>query len=254
VFDYVKKKLEIAKPKASLIVLTKMEKKKKSEDTEQVAVPKQRKVSSGPLRDKSRTMARMVEAVGKVIQKKGYTGLTAPNIALAAGVDKKLVWTYFGGIDNLIEVFLQSKDFLKTGAKPVIDDMLSNPNNVGAEEFNKLLQAQLTTLMKDRYLHKIIHWELGEDKKVLRIMAEKREEIGEGLLKLIDPQFTNTDVNIRAIAALLLGGVYFLTLHAKNNGSTICGININEEQGRIEIEKTIQSIVYNSFEKAKSQK
>ncbi|MGV0827725.1 hypothetical protein ACTS9C_02370 [Empedobacter brevis] len=46
-------------------------KKTETEDTAQ-PVPKVRKATSGPLRDKSRTMARMIAAVGKVIQKKGY--------------------------------------------------------------------------------------------------------------------------------------------------------------------------------------
>lgn len=49
--------------------------KKKKTETEQPATPKQRKILSGPLRDKSRTMARMVAAVGKVIQKKDIPDL-----------------------------------------------------------------------------------------------------------------------------------------------------------------------------------
>ena len=90
---------------------------------------KPRKPSQGPLRDKERTMARMVASVGKVIQKKGYAGLTAPNIALAAGVNKQLVWTYFGGIDNLVEEYIMQRDFWKSGAKPMIQRIFANAEN-----------------------------------------------------------------------------------------------------------------------------
>jgi len=48
-----------------------MTKKKNIEiDNSEKAIRKPRKASSGPLRDKERTKARMVAAVGKVIQKK----------------------------------------------------------------------------------------------------------------------------------------------------------------------------------------
>ncbi len=215
---------------------------------------KPRKPSEGPLRDKTRTMARMVAAVGKVIQKKGYPGLTAPNIALAAGVNKQLVWTYFGGVDNLVEEYINQRDFWKSGAKPLIQQIFSNAENAGVNETNSVLQAQLEIIMKDKVWQKIIHWELGENKKMLKVLAEKREETGEMLLNLIDPYFENTDVNIRARLALLIGGIYYLSLHSKSNGSTVCGIDINENEGRLAIEKGIRDIIVESFEKAELQK
>lgn len=215
---------------------------------------KPRKPSQGPLRDKERTMARMVASVGKVIQKKGYAGLTAPNIALAAGVNKQLVWTYFGGIDNLVEEYIMQRDFWKAGAKPIIQKIISNAENAGANETNSLLQAQFEIILKDKVWQKIIHWELGENKKMLRELADKREETGEQLLGLIDHYFENTDVNIRARLALLIGGIYYLSLHSKSNGSAICGIDINEESDRQEIEKAIQEIIFEAFEKAEKQR
>ena len=215
---------------------------------------KPRKPSQGPLRDKERTMARMVASVGKVIQKKGYAGLTAPNIALAAGVNKQLVWTYFGGIDNLVEEYIMQKDFWKSGAKPMMQRIFANAENAGASETNDVLQAQLEIILKDKIWQKIIHWELGENKKMLRVLADKREETGEQLLSLIDHYFEHTDVNIRARLALLIGGIYYLSIHSKSNGSKVCGIDINEDEGLLEIEKAIKGIIYESFEKAKTQK
>lgn len=227
-------------------------KPKKKNDTEnkENTTPKTRKVSSGPLRDKSRTMARLVAAVGKVIQKKGYPGLTAPNIATAAGLDKKLVWTYFGGVDNLIEEYIRQKDFWKFAAKGYIESLLKEPENIGKNEIDNLLQNQLDVLMKDKALQKIIHWELGESNKMLRKIADKREEIGEELFSVIMPDFENTNADLRARLALLIGGIYYLSLHAKSNGSVFCGIDINEEEGRIRIENAIQDIIFETYEKA----
>lgn len=228
-----------------------MEPKKKSntKNTEKTP-PKIRKVSSGPLRDKSRTMARMVAAVGKVIQKKGYPGLTAPNIAIAAGVDKKLVWTYFGSVDHLVEEYIRQKDFWKLTEKKYIEDLLKKPENISKKEISEILQSQFEVLQKDKALQKIIHWELGETNKMLRKIADRREEIGEQLFSIIMPAFETTNVDLRARLALILGGIYYLSLHSKSNGSLVCGIDINEEDGRIRIEKAIQDIIFETYEKA----
>ncbi|SFO16697.1 DNA-binding transcriptional regulator, AcrR family [Paenimyroides ummariense] len=228
-----------------------MGRKKKSEtEISKEPAPKERKVLSGPLRDKSRTMARMVAAVGKVIQKKGYPGLTAPNIAVAAGVDKKLVWTYFGSIDNLIEEYIRQKDFWKFEAKKHIEDLLKNASVIGKKEISLILQSQFEVLQKDKALQKIIHWELGEKNKMLRKVADRREEIGEQLFSVIMPDFETTNVDLRAKLALIVGGIYYLSLHSKSNGSLVCGIDINEDDGRRRIEKAIQDLVFEAYERA----
>lgn len=228
-----------------------MGRKKKSEtEINQEPKHKERKVLSGPLRDKSRTMARMVAAVGKVIQKKGYPGLTAPNIAIAAGVDKKLVWTYFGSVDNLIEEYVRQKDFWKFAAKGHIEELLKTSEDIGKKEISGILQYQFEVLQKDKALQKIIHWELGETNKMLRKIADKREEIGEQLFSVIMPAFETTNVDLRAKLALVLGGIYYLSLHSRSNGSLVCGIDINEEESRSRIENAIQDIIFEAYEKA----
>lgn len=224
-------------------------KKNETENTEK-APPKPRKTLSGPLRDKSRTMARMVAAVGKVIQKKGYPGLTAPNIATAAGVDKKLVWTYFGGVNKLIEEYIHQKDFWRLAEKGDVEALLKDPNQIGHNEIGDILQSQFEVLLKDKALQKIIHWELGENNKMLRNLADEREKIGEQLFSLIMPDFEKSTVDLRARLAIILGGIYYLSLHSKSNGSLVCGIDINEDSGKKRIENAIREIIFEAYEKA----
>lgn len=216
--------------------------------------PKERKVSSGILRDKSRTMARMVAAVGKVIQKKGYPGLNATNIAVAAGVDKKLVSTYFGGVDNLIEQYISQKDFWKFVGKNRADDLLKEPAYIGKEQISGILQSQFDFLLKDKAVQKIIHWELGENNKMLRKLADDREEVGEQLFSAIMPEFEKADIDLRARLAIVIGGIYYLTLHATTNGSAFCGIDITEDNGKNRIHDIIQELVFEAYDKAKKVK
>ena len=216
--------------------------------TNKEELKKNRKTTSGAIRDKSRTMAKMVNAVGKLLEKKGYSGLDATSIAKIAGVDKKLVWTYFGGLDNLVEEYISQRDFWKSISNEEIKKITETPDLINKNDINKILQSQLETLLEDKILQKIIHWELGENSEILRKIADKREEMGENLFSIIDKQFENTNIDIRANLALLIGGIYYLTLHAKNNGSLFCGIDLNQKEGKERISLAINNIIEKSYD------
>lgn len=208
-----------------------------------------RKTHSGPIRDKSQTKFNLVEAVGKVIQKKGYTALNGPNIAKEAGVDKKLIWTYFGSIDNLVEEYLQQKDFWRIAEKEIVEHLQESSRNINEKDIYTLLKNQLKNLLNDELLRKIIHWELKGEHKTLRKIADQREEFAQKTFKTIAPKFLNSDRDIMANLALQIGGLYYLSLHAKANRSTFCGIDINKKAGEERILKALKDILDYTFDK-----
>lgn len=187
---------------------------------------KTRKVTSGPVREKARTMNKIVNAVGKVLKKHGYPGLSIANIATEAKVDRKLIYTYFENLDNLVETFIQKRDYWKTKAKTTITTLL-NQDVISQNEMQNLLIGQFDTVMKDEILQRILQWELSEDKDILRKLANSREEIGEQLIQRYEKSFIESNVDIRAVLALQTAGLYYLALHAQTNGSTFCGLDLN---------------------------
>lgn len=204
---------------------------------------------SGKLKDKSRTMARMVDAVGIVLKEKGYKGLNSPNIAAAANVSRRTISMYFGRVENLVDEFFRQRDFWKPDTNDSISELLNMSRKIESNDIVNLLTKQFSSLLEDDVLQKIIHWELGEYSASLRKIADEREEVGEKLFEAIEPGFNNQEVNIRAIMAVAIGGIYYLSLHAKTNRSTFCGIDINKEDGKVQIEKAIRCIVNTTFEK-----
>ena len=208
---------------------------------------KERKVTSGPIRDKERTKARMIAAVGKVIQKKGYHALNGPNIALECGLNKALIWNYFGGLDQLVEAYLTQKDFWQIGDKGVLEQMITNPGSISISLIEELLQSQFNTFLKDKTKQKVIHWGLGEKTKALKNIAERRELLGEELFKHVDSKFENSENDLRATLAILVSSIYYLSLQAKSTGSTFCGIDVNTEAGKERIQKTMRKILEQTF-------
>ena len=203
---------------------------------------KPRKVTSGPIREKARTMRRMVAAVGKVLKKKGYPGLTIANIAIEAQVDRKLVYSYYGSLDKLVGIYLREQDYWKTKAKKQIS-LLLKKDSISKQEMDDLLIGQFDAVLQDKILQRILQWELSEPNKALRMIADEREDVGEELLKKYEADLPNDDVDIRAIIALQTTGLYYLALHAKSNGSTFCGIDINKEEGEERIKKALSTVL-----------
>nr|WP_197718681.1 TetR/AcrR family transcriptional regulator [Pedobacter schmidteae] len=225
-----------------------MSKSKKTETEKKE--PKSRKVASGPLREKARSMKKLVSAVGKVLQKHSYPGLTAVNIANEAGLNRKLIYTYFGTLDNLIETYIMEKDFWKSGARKMLSNLMANPEHLGKAMVSTVLQAQFDTLLSDRIQQKIMHWGLAGKDKMLRKVADQREATGDGLLEILEKDFEHSGVDIRAFLALHIAGIYYLSLHAKSNGSNFCGIDINEAKGKARISKAIQHSVETIYKTA----
>lgn len=196
-------------------------------------------------------MARLVSAVGKVIQKKGYTAISGPNIAAEAGLDKRLIWTYFGSIDHLVETYILQRDFWNMADGKVIRRLLQKPGEIGEKEITALLHGQLERMMKDKAQQRIIQWEISEKNKTLRKISDRREETGETLFRVLEPEFKEAGVDVRARMALQVAGIYYLVLHARFNGSLFCGLDINRPKDLERLRKALEDNVHRLYEEAK---
>jgi hypothetical protein len=88
----------------------------------------------------------------------------------------------------------------------------------------------------------------------LRSISENREAEGAKVFKFVEPYFIRSGVNFKAVIALLLGGSYYMALHAASNKSTVCGIDLNWEHDMDEVLRTISQIISWAWEKAQDRK
>jgi AcrR family transcriptional regulator len=193
-------------------------------------------------RDKDETMKRFIDAVGEILKEKGYTGLGLNKIALQAGMDKKLIYRYFGGLNNLLTAYISGKDYWQ----PLLREM---NEAAGREEtevlplFVKLFQDLFLFFREEPEMQQFILWQMSEPNPLMRSISEDREREGARLLALTDSHFKNSGVHIRSVLALVLGGVYYTLLHAEHNKSTVAGVDMNLEKDRQEMFKTIGQVL-----------
>ncbi|MDB5024939.1 MAG: transcriptional regulator BetI [Mucilaginibacter sp.] len=194
------------------------------------------------------TERRLIDAVGTIISRQGYQGLGVNAIAKEAEVSKSLIYTYFKSVDNLIETYILEKDFWMA-SKNQMTELLRKANKKSslAEILVVALQKQFDYFFREEEMQQLIIWEISEKSDLMNSVGNAREGLGEDFFELTDRYFDGSDVNLHAIAALLVSGIYYLILHARKNKSKQCGIDIHTEEGRKDILKAIRQIIQWSF-------
>lgn len=205
----------------------------------------ERKIVEGVVRNKEKSKEKFLNAVGKILRTKGFSALKVNDIAAVAGLDKKLIYNYFGGTDQLIDEYIKSQDFWSNVKNEPDLDI-----NDGGQGLSKaMLLWQFDYVYKNKELQKIILWGLLENRKSLKKLAEDREESGDALFKNVsDPHFGEHSGRYRAIMALLISGIYYLDIYASTNDNTFCGLNVKTEEGRKEIEEALSFMIDKVYE------
>ncbi len=209
-----------------------------------------KKTYNGVKNNKERSMQKLIDAVGCIIRTQGYTGLNALNIGKTAGVNRGLINLYFGSLDNLVETYVRKKDYW-VEASGNAGALLAEKKDQGTKDIlETLLTNQLNYFFKEEEMQKIVLWQLSQRSKIMFEVAEEREKLGEAFFDLADPYFENTDVDLRAVAGLLVGGIYYMVLHAKSNDSLFCQIDVNSLEGLERIKKAISEILQDTYQRA----
>jgi hypothetical protein len=134
-------------------------------------------------------------------------------------------------------------------------DIVSKNNHLSSMPLvTDILQNQFQFFFSELEMQKLILWEISGESPLMRSIHNVRESMGQEFLQLTDPHFKGSNVNFRAIAALLVGGIYYTILHTRFNGDIICDININTDEGKNEIVKAIQQIVGWAYHEAGTRK
>lgn len=213
-----------------------------------------RKIPEGEFRNKERTKMKLIQAVGDIIRTQGYTKLGVNHIAATAGVSKKLIYRYFGTAKNLIETYVKGKDYWMVFRESISELADRRGDDYGRGFMSTILQNLYEHLSGSPEAQKIILWEISEKSRLMREISGGREKLGAELFAVVDPFFEGTDIDIRAILALLLGGVYYVALHSNATGGSFCDIGTETEERKNRLFKTLEDILEWTYAQAARQK
>jgi AcrR family transcriptional regulator len=209
----------------------------------------ERKSVAGSIRNKERSKKKFLDAVGKILRTKGHTALKVTGIAATAGVDKKMIYTYFGGIDGLIDEYIRSQDYWSKVTIDEVEKIKPKLNDGGKSFMEEMLLSQFDYVYKSKEAQKLLLWRISESRKSLRKLTDTQEKNGEYIFKLLmDRHFKENADEVRSIMAILVSGLYYLNMYSAMNGSIFCGIDVDTSKGREKIKKAISFLLNQTYE------
>ncbi len=208
-----------------------------------------RKAHQGNVYDKEKTRQKLIKAVGSILIKEGFQNIKINRVEAVSGVSKKLIYRYFGGLEGLIKEYLEQRDFWNIQIKQTEGRFYNTATPLEKQEICAILEEQFHFFHKSPEMQKIILWGISEKNKTLKKIANNREKFGEPVFKKADLTFKDSDIDFRAVSGTIVAAIYYMILHGKMLGTTVCEIDITKTEGRERYLNTFKKIIDLCYEK-----
>lgn len=192
-------------------------------------------------RNRPETEARLRRAVEDLLVESGFAALTPSAVGKRAGVDKMLIYRYFGDLPGLVRSIAYAPDFFPSFEDLCGDqtrlDLLAMPVSARAA---LILDRNARALLDRPVVLELMVWELVERNELTAIMEEARETLG---LRLIADVFPDVEdrAQLMAMSAVLSAGVTYLALRRRKI-RWYAGVDLKSEQGWADIAAAIAAM------------
>ncbi len=194
------------------------------------------------IRDKQITSKRLISAVGSLLAKKGFKGMGVNAVAREAGVDKVLIYRYFGGLEGLIAAFGKEGDFWPSALELAGGDLRTFSQMPLDKRLSVFASNFIDSLRKRPLTQAIMAWEIIEPNGLTEELERIREQ---SIIEFFQMFFMKDQVQIdlQAIIMLIGAAISYLVIRSKNI-DLFGGLDLGSEQGWERIEKAIETITH----------
>lgn len=189
-------------------------------------------------RNRAMTMERILRAMGEVMAERGTEKAGINAVAERAGVNKVLIYRYFGGWNGLLEAYVQRGFFLSMFNDKFIDTV---PNSPSPDTRSKIWSDYMVDFMREfrerKPSQELIRWEMahGETELARRLSAFRDASY----VKLIDKLAPYPEFDPNALTTLVICGITHLVL-ISNQRDKMLDIDLTSEAGWQRIETAIR--------------
>lgn len=190
------------------------------------------------VRRKKRTSAQIEEDITKfalsIIAEKGFSNVTLTEIAKAANVEPSVFYKQYETLGDCLDKLVRKYDYWFSG---IVENYKGNIHT--EEGYRHILKELFTSFSENKMMQQLIRWELSDINETTLRTSQLREFHTIPLSEEFGKLFKDTQVDIRAVSAIAIGGIYYLILHG--NLCNFCDINVCNEEGK---ERIINAILY----------
>jgi AcrR family transcriptional regulator len=172
-------------------------------------------VPERPARDREATKARILGAVGVVLARDGFGAVGVNAIAKEAGVDKVLIYRYFGGLPELLREWGASGRFWPRVADLLGADPAAFHRLDASERYARFFEHFIDALRQRPLTLEILAAEIVERNELTAILESEREAWGEEASRLLAADEFARRPALRGLTLLLVAGVQYLLVRSR---------------------------------------
>jgi AcrR family transcriptional regulator len=192
-------------------------------------------------RDRSATKARLLDAVGTILAREGFSSLGINAVAHEAGVDKVLIYRYFGGMTDLLHAFGQSGDFWPGITEVLGDDPSEMMELPLADRWAVGLSRYAEALRRRPITKEILAWEQIEQNELTDILRQARGDWFEDLMSHFPDDDDATDADLVGTILLIVGAIHYFVVLSRLQ-EDFSGVVVNTDEGWAHINTVISGI------------
>ena len=175
----------------------------------------------------------ILDAATILIREDGFSNLTVTGIMQKADIEPIQFYKRYKDLDAFIDEYVRIFDYWFSD---IIKES-SQDSNINIQ-YENILCNLLYTLWDNKIMQELLRWEIATKNESSVRTAKLRELYTLPLCKKFADAFAETEIDIVAISALIVGGIYYIILHCEL--SEFSGINFSNEQDRERIIKAIK--------------
>ena len=197
-------------------------------------------------RDRAATEARILDAVGAVLARDGFGAVGVNAVARQAGIDKVLIYRYFGGLPELLHAWGASGQFW-----PRVADLLGpDPQALlalpAAERYARFFEHFIDELRRRPLTLEILVAELSERNELTAILETEREAWGEQAVQVLGGAEFAARPHLQGVTLLLVAGVQYLLLRSRRI-RVFGGVDLHSEAGWLQLKQAIRALAREAF-------
>lgn len=188
-------------------------------------------------------MAKLIAAVGEVVQESGYQGLGVNRVAKIAKVNKELIYRYFDSFENLIESYVREKDHWNRFHEKLIENVAHSQKDYKQDFSFSILENHFNAILDSPEVQELLKWEILEKSVFVSKLRVAAQEVGGDILNFRDEHFLKGGLDIRAIEAIQIAGIYHLAILSRNPESDFFGLNLARHSDKQRVLAALKSMV-----------
>lgn len=198
-------------------------------------------------RDRAATEERILAAVGQVLARNGFAAIGVNAVAREAGVDKVLIYRYFGGLPELLRSWGASGRFWPRVADLLGDDPSALLARPAAERYARFFEHFVDELRARPLTVAILAAELEHRNELTAILEAEREQWGHEATRLLGGAELAARPYLNGITLLLVAGVQYLVLRSRRI-RVFGGVDLQSDAGWAELKASIAELARTLFQ------